>query len=590
MNSKGKIAESIAVENAGSTPQADTFSLKALLPFAVLFILAFGLRVLYLTQIREIPFFETLVGDAASYDSWAQTLTAGDWWGKEAFYQAPAYPYFLGIVYSVIGRDMFTIRLVQCLLGAAACVLLGLAGRRFFSDRVGYVAAFLLAVYPPAIFFDGLIQKTSLGLFFMTLLLWQMGQLQYRVRTYKWFLLGITLGLIGLTRENTLVFILVVFGWLWVWFRSRSISSRAIWSGAVVCGLIVTLGFVAYRNHAVGGAWAITTVQSGPNFYIGNNQDATGRYTPLVRGHESPPFEQGDARQLAEEATGRKMSDSEVSQYWLDKSLAFIRNHPGRWLALLAKKTLLTFNRYEITDTEGYSVYKLYSPLLVVFDLLLHFGVVVPLAITGIVLCRQQWRSFGLVCVLAAAFAASVILFYVFARYRFPLVPLLLIPAAACLCRLYEAYRQKLYKPILAGFMIIALTSVITNWKINPEQQLDGMAYANLGAVLAQRNQPGDIAAAARVFEISLSVNPDSPEVHYNLGLANRILGKPQDAARHLESARMLDPTLVEVDFQLGQIYEGQGSREKAMECYARALRRNPNDRQAAAALKRLER
>ena len=33
-------------------------------------------------------------------------------------------------------------------------VLLGVAGRRFFSDRVGLVAAFLLAVYPWAIFSD----------------------------------------------------------------------------------------------------------------------------------------------------------------------------------------------------------------------------------------------------------------------------------------------------------------------------------------------------------------------------------------------------------------------------------------------------
>ena len=55
-------------------------------------------------------------------------------------------------------------------------MLLGLAGRRFFDARAGLVAAALLAVYPPAIFFDGLIQKSSLDLLLMTTLLALMGR------------------------------------------------------------------------------------------------------------------------------------------------------------------------------------------------------------------------------------------------------------------------------------------------------------------------------------------------------------------------------------------------------------------------------
>ena len=50
--------------------------------------------------------------------------------------------------------------------------LLGLAGYRFFSTRVGAIAGFVLAIYAPAIFFDGLIQKSVLDLFFIALSLW----------------------------------------------------------------------------------------------------------------------------------------------------------------------------------------------------------------------------------------------------------------------------------------------------------------------------------------------------------------------------------------------------------------------------------
>jgi hypothetical protein len=45
------------------------------------------------------------------------------------------------------------------------------AGRRFFSDRVGRVAAVLLAIYPWAIFSDGLIQKSSLDALLVTSML-----------------------------------------------------------------------------------------------------------------------------------------------------------------------------------------------------------------------------------------------------------------------------------------------------------------------------------------------------------------------------------------------------------------------------------
>ena len=54
---------------------------------------------------------------------------------------------------------------------------MGLAGYRFFSVRVGAIAGSLLAVYAPAIFFDALIQKSVLDLFFVALSLWLIGRL-----------------------------------------------------------------------------------------------------------------------------------------------------------------------------------------------------------------------------------------------------------------------------------------------------------------------------------------------------------------------------------------------------------------------------
>ena len=64
------------------------------------------MRLLHLWQMRGTPFFSMLMGDARGYDQWAQRLAGGDWIGTDVFYQAPLYPYFLGVVYAVAGHDL----------------------------------------------------------------------------------------------------------------------------------------------------------------------------------------------------------------------------------------------------------------------------------------------------------------------------------------------------------------------------------------------------------------------------------------------------------------------------------------------------
>ena len=93
----------------------------------VIFTVALSARLIHLWQLRSTPFFDTLLGDANGYDQWAQRLAAGDWVGTEVFYQAPLYPYFLGGVYAIIGRDLLIVRIIQAVIGSASCVLLGMA-------------------------------------------------------------------------------------------------------------------------------------------------------------------------------------------------------------------------------------------------------------------------------------------------------------------------------------------------------------------------------------------------------------------------------------------------------------------------------
>jgi predicted membrane-bound mannosyltransferase len=137
---------------------------------------ALVLRLVYLFELGGTPLASVLIGDGQQYDAWAQRIAAGDWLGSGVFYQAPLYPYLLGVVFAVAGHSLLAVRLVQAVLGAVSCALLGVAGRRFVGARAGLVAGAMLALYPPAIFFDGLIQKSSLDLFLVVSLLVLLGE------------------------------------------------------------------------------------------------------------------------------------------------------------------------------------------------------------------------------------------------------------------------------------------------------------------------------------------------------------------------------------------------------------------------------
>jgi 4-amino-4-deoxy-L-arabinose transferase-like glycosyltransferase len=181
----------------------------------LIFVVALLVRLINVYQLKPTPFFDVLLGDAHGYDLWAQRLAGGDWIGSDVFYQAPLYPYFLGGVYAIFGRDLLIVRIIQAVIGSASCVLLGLAAARMFSKRAGLFAGLALALWAPAIFFDGLLQKSVLDMFFMCLALWIVAGIRPQASGISRFAgLGAALAALSLSRENGLLLIVVVGAWI----------------------------------------------------------------------------------------------------------------------------------------------------------------------------------------------------------------------------------------------------------------------------------------------------------------------------------------------------------------------------------------
>src|SRR5262249_20057627 len=152
-----------------------------------------------------------------------------------------------------------------------------------------------------------------------------------------------------------------------------------------------------------------------------------------------------------------------VSTYWTDKALDFMTSEPGAWLRLTARKVALLSSAREMVDTESQETHARYSLPLRLLGPVGHFGILVPLAVIGVVATWPMRRRLWILYAMTLFYAASVVLFYVFARYRYPLVPLLVMFAAAGLVEFRALRGRPIW--IAAG---VGAVAVFANWPIVP--------------------------------------------------------------------------------------------------------------------------
>ena len=555
-------------------------------------LVALIIRLLYIWQIADAPFFDLRLGDADAYHLWARQILQGDWLGTEVFYQSPLYPYFLAVIYATFGDTALTVRLVQAVVGATSCALLGAAGVALFG-RPGIIAGLGLAIYPSAIFLDGLLEKSAVATLLTTALVGALallypeqgrGAAAQTGRGAHWLGVGVLLGLLALTRENALILAVPILWWIW---RGAVPKARRVTATLLVIGgCAVVLVPVGLRNLAAGGEFHLTTSQFGPNFYIGNHHGASGTYDALVVGHGSVTDEREDATRLAEQALGRKLGPEEVSRYWTSRALEYIRANPLDWFQLLGRKLALTVNAAEVADTESQDVYAEWSWLLRLLKPF-NFGVLFSLAVFGIFLTLRSTRPLWFLYALTGTYVLTVALFYVFARYRFPVVPMLMLIGVGGLVEALGALEAR--KPTAGRLGIAgaaaALAFAVAHLPIENVRAARAAHYAGIATALSK--DPARQQEATTFYRRALEEAPEHPAAEFGLATLLTRNGRPDEAIPRFRAALRSWPAHFEAHYNLGMSLAQTGQLEHAAEEYRKALGLRPDDLDTRLALAR---
>ncbi len=362
-------------------------------------------------------------GDGQHYEEMGRSLAAGRGFclgGHLTSWRSPFYPVYLSTFMRVMPRPLVVARISQCVLGALTCLLAAMLGARLCDRRIGLLAAAACALSYELINLSAYIVTETLFTFLLLsgLLLF----LKSTGRKGRWWMTAaaaVLLGLMTLTRASGLLLPVALGACLLLeaW-RNKTPAATGRRVAVLLVVFATTLLPWIIRNNRVHDEFILLTAEPGKLLYSG--------YGPTATGGTGGWYRYGvDIHIPPELATGR---ESEASHRLANAAVDYAMSDPLRAIALAPRKFWNMWRPWvsgaSIVSTLAASIF--YVP-------------VVLLALISPFVVGKVWRwslfpLYGVVAYMAALHVAIIGA----VRFRYPLLPLLVVMACACLVRVWE--------------------------------------------------------------------------------------------------------------------------------------------------------
>jgi Flp pilus assembly protein TadD/4-amino-4-deoxy-L-arabinose transferase-like glycosyltransferase len=540
------------------------------------FLLALGVRTIYLGEYASSELFRTPIVDSYAYHTRAQAWAATGRLEDEFFWQPPFYPLFLAVLHRATGASLLAARIAGVLVGSTTCALTHRLGVAAAGPRVGLIAGTIVALYGPSIALDAEILGTAWeGLWSVSLLLAWSALARAPLRRGPLALAtGVAGGLAVLTRPTFLPFLLVAALWLALRLRSQRVPLPAT-AGLLValgCGFLAVTMPVAVAAGRITGRASFLPASAGINLWIGNNPDR--ERTLAIR-----PGSDWEELTHLPRAAGITLK-RDTSRYFQKRVLEYARSRPLHLLLGLGEKGVQLASSREIP--RNFDVYLLRDSSRLLGALLwkaggfgFPFGVLLPLALAGFVLHRPR---LGLIAAFCASYGAAIVLVFVSGRYRAPLVPALAVAGGAGLVALTELVRSRAWPRLAAALaaagalgLVTVLPGPFAQERTNYRAEMEYL----LGRQAVNRREPD---AALAHLGRAVALDPGHADAHTALGTLLHDLGRDDEAVVHFERAIAADADQPLALANLARVLAERGDTVGAEEKLRLAVEADPYD------------
>jgi 4-amino-4-deoxy-L-arabinose transferase-like glycosyltransferase len=328
--------------------------------------------------------------------------------GVATAFRVPLYPMFLAAL--TFGHQVFLpVLLAQALIGTGTVLCAAMLARELFDNRVAVIAAVLTAIYPYYVVHDTALQETSLCTFLMTLAVLLLVRTRRSECVFTTMGAGLALGAAVLTRANLAPFALVAPVWLALAGGSNAAPRRHRLWVAVLCAGAVALTVSPWlaRSYRLAGSATLST-QTGFFLWVGNNPYTFSHYP-----RESIDVSQGaglaalSADEMIELAA-RRGNESAVDQWFQERGLDYIRQHPLQTLGNGFRKIVAAFGWVPSPQNS-------FWPNIVHA---LSYGPIMVLGLWGMWARRSDWREHSIFYAQFVSFAAVTGIFFGHTSYR----------------------------------------------------------------------------------------------------------------------------------------------------------------------------
>jgi len=368
------------------------------------------------------------LGNGFSWPEWSAFPQGPTAW------MPPVYPMMMAAAFKIFGlysqQAAIFLELFQIILSTLACVLLYLVGKRLYNAQAGLCAAFLFAIYPPAIHYAiRVIWGSSL------LICCMLGSILLLLRQAKHphmkggLCLGVLLGFTALVDPTIVSTYPGAFTWLY--FKSeenRTITAKTIAATLIAFCLVISPWLV--RNYLTLGRFVFIKSNLGTALFMGNNAYATGGYDD-------------DSNYFRNRATGVVLTEAELEdfkrfdeaaqdKFFLQKAMTFIVEHPFNFVQRTVKRFIIYWTYMRPPESWQQKIS------------LLAYLTVLTLAVAGFSLSWPIGQGVQLIGIFLL-FLPAIYYFTIVGvfRYRFPSEALLIVFAGYTLDRALVSFKRR---------------------------------------------------------------------------------------------------------------------------------------------------